>query len=41
MALSPDCRDGNHHKCNGIAWDDAADLAVECNCQYCAIRSFD
>lgn len=31
-AISPDCRDGNHQKCDGIAWDMAADEATSCKC---------
>lgn len=31
--LSPDCRDENHRKCNGVAWDDAADAPTECQCR--------
>lgn len=30
--LSPDCRDGNHHKCDGQAWDDTEDALVSCGC---------
>lgn len=29
---SPDCRDGNCYKCNGSAWDLAADQTTECGC---------
>jgi hypothetical protein len=30
--VSPDCRDENHHKCTGDAWDLAADMPVSCGC---------
>lgn len=31
--LSPDCRTGsNCHKCDGDAWDEAADGLVPCQC---------
>ena len=29
---SPDCRDTNHHKCNGDAWDDQQDRLTACAC---------
>lgn len=32
MMLSPDCRDGNHQKCNGDAWDLEADGITDCRC---------
>lgn len=32
--LSPDCRDENHQKCNGIAWNIFEDQAVECGCEH-------
>lgn len=32
MILSPDCRDGNHQKCNGVAWDLEADEPTQCRC---------
>lgn len=31
--LSPDCRDGNHQKCDGVAWDLVADLPTACGCK--------
>lgn len=30
--VSPDCRDGNHQKCYGDAWNDAADEPCRCGC---------
>lgn len=30
--LSPDCRDGNHFKCDGVAWDLEVDMARACEC---------
>jgi hypothetical protein len=33
--ISPDCRDGNHAKCPGDAWDLVLDLAVDCYCFQC------
>jgi hypothetical protein len=30
--LSPDCRDGNHFKCDGVAWDLKADEPTQCEC---------
>lgn len=33
--LSPDCRDGNHHKCDGTAWDEATDDITGCTCKVC------
>jgi hypothetical protein len=30
LPLSPDCRDGNCHKCDGIAWDEKADDYTHC-----------
>jgi hypothetical protein len=30
--VSPDCRDGNHHKCDGAAWCMADDDYVICHC---------
>lgn len=35
MILSPDCRDGNHTKCDGIAWDVEADGYAPCECTDC------
>lgn len=32
--LSPDCRDGKHAICNGIAWSLLADAPVECECDH-------
>lgn len=32
MLLSPDCRDGNHHKCDGTAWSLLLDDRVQCDC---------
>lgn len=32
---SPDCRDGNHQKCDGIAWDMVRDESTWCGCQEC------
>src|ERR1043166_866359 len=31
-ALSPDCRDQNHTKCDGVAWDEEADEPTNCQC---------
>lgn len=33
-ALSPDCRDQNHQKCDGIAWDEEADDFGVCACSH-------
>jgi hypothetical protein len=33
--LAPDCRDGKHQACCGIAWDDATDRPVNCHCECC------
>lgn len=33
--ISPDCRDGNHRKCNGEAWDEDADDLTDCQCPGC------
>jgi hypothetical protein len=33
--LSPDCRDGNHSKCDGVAWDIEADRTTFCLCPEC------
>lgn len=30
--VSPDCRDQNHQKCPGDAWDESHDHATECQC---------
>lgn len=30
--ISPDCRDQNHQKCPGDAWDEAHDHGTECEC---------
>ena len=30
--VSPDCRDLNHQKCTGDAWDEAHDHITECQC---------
>ena len=30
--VSPDCRDQNHQKCPGDAWDEAHDHGTECQC---------
>ncbi|QGJ96536.1 hypothetical protein SEA_BEATUSCOMEDENTI_97 [Arthrobacter phage BeatusComedenti] len=30
MILSPDCRDGNSHKCPGTAWDETFDEPAVC-----------
>ncbi|URC18088.1 hypothetical protein QEO76_gp49 [Arthrobacter phage Cole] len=40
--LSPDCRDGNHTKCDGVAWDLELDgpSACECDCQCNGKASF-
>jgi len=35
MILSPDCRDGNHHKCDTIAWNEATDDYTSCECGEC------
>lgn len=29
---SPDCRDGNHHKCDLQAWDEITDQPTKCEC---------
>lgn len=31
--LSPDCRDGNHRKCDLQAWDDIDDVLTDCWCE--------
>lgn len=31
--VSPDCRDGNHGKCFGTAWDLSIDEATACDCE--------
>jgi hypothetical protein len=31
--LSPDCRDENHQKCPGEAWDVEADQPAPCQCE--------
>ncbi|MEV8180310.1 hypothetical protein [Specibacter sp. NPDC078692] len=31
-SIGPDCRDANHHKCRGDAWDEAHDHITECQC---------
>lgn len=31
-AIDPDCRDGKHRACIGIAWDDNFDHIVDCEC---------
>jgi hypothetical protein len=33
--LSPDCRDGNHKKCDTVAWDVEADDYAGCECSDC------
>lgn len=33
--LSPECRDGNHGKCDGVAWDLEADAPADCACPEC------
>jgi hypothetical protein len=33
LILSPDCRDGNHQKCDAIAWDERADDTTTCQCR--------
>lgn len=33
--LSPDCRDNNHQKCDGLAWDDELDETTACHCTDC------
>jgi hypothetical protein len=33
--LSPDCRDGNHSKCDSTAWDIEADALTTCECRKC------
>jgi hypothetical protein len=30
--LSPDCRDGNHFKCDGVAWNLQTDEPGQCEC---------
>lgn len=34
MDISPDCRDGNCTKCDGIAWDLVADAPTSCECPH-------
>jgi hypothetical protein len=31
--VSPDCRDGNHTKCDGQAWDEDRDELAGCRCK--------
>jgi hypothetical protein len=31
--LSPDCRDGNHQKCDRVAWDEEEDDGTDCGCE--------
>lgn len=38
--VSPDCRDQNHQKCPGDAWDEAHDHATECQCTCHAIGDY-
>lgn len=33
VIVSPDCRDRNHQKCPGDAWDEAHDHPAECECE--------
>lgn len=33
--FSPDCRDSNHQKCDGIAWDLDEDALCDCGCDKC------
>ncbi|MBO9704775.1 MAG: hypothetical protein J7474_04580, partial [Arthrobacter sp.] len=32
MPVSPDCRDANHHKCYGTAFDEQHDVVRDCAC---------
>lgn len=32
LLVSPDCRDDNHTKCDGNAWDLILDYVVDCDC---------
>lgn len=41
MPVSPDCRDGNHRKCYGDAWDVEADAATVCGCGCHAVDARD
>lgn len=34
MTESPDCRDGNHNKCDGTAWDLQTDAETRCSCPH-------
>jgi hypothetical protein len=34
MNISPDCRDGNCTKCDGVAWDLVADAPTDCECPH-------
>jgi hypothetical protein len=34
MHISPDCRDGNCGKCDGVAWDLEADAPTDCECPH-------
>jgi hypothetical protein len=34
-AFSPDCRDGNHQKCDGLALDEDTDEITWCWCREC------
>lgn len=29
---SPDCRDSNHHKCNGVGWNETRGGFGDCPC---------
>lgn len=40
MPLSPDCRDGNHQKCDGVAWDEEKDDFTTCKCPECKGKLF-
>jgi len=33
MVVSPDCRDKNHTKCDGVAWDEQRDEPTACQCR--------
>jgi hypothetical protein len=34
MDVSPDCRDANCGKCDGVAWDLVADAPTDCECPH-------
>lgn len=32
ILLNPECRDGNHHKCDGLGWEEDHDMYAACPC---------